>query len=988
MARTKSWNPIAFLPTQTTIIVSAAYIALLVALLYTHLTVPPAPTSPAPAAGINLTQAWRDLQYLSDGFHPWGSRRHDVVSKYLLERVGEILEHNEVDYQTVYAGDHGFHARKASTSKPTVTVFANDTSNFTAIDNWTGNPWTLYGESMNILVYIRGTEDTASDWWNDTTPMTRYEGQSGVLVSAHYDSVSSGYGATDDGVGIVSILQLISHFTTQGNRPRRGLVALLNSAEENGLYGAHNYVRHPLSSFPHTFLNLEGAGAGGRAMLFRATDAEVASHYRRSPYPFGSVVSGDGFKRGFIRSGTDYTVFTDELGLRGLDVAFFEPRARYHTNQDDSRNTSPNSVWHMLSASLATVRSLTSYKGDEFEGEPTSTGKLTGCGSVGVWFDLFGRVFAVAQLNTFFALSVTLLVAGPILLILLEVVIRRQDKWYPFAGKRYLHSQDDDNAVRIHGRRGLFRFVVAFVIATAVVIALALLVTKINPYIAYSSEYSVWAMMLCAWFAVAWFFCAGAAEVRPTALHRFYVLLWIYILTWVFLVLATVGEKNMQIASGYFLVVYNASAFVALLISYLEFFALPTMAKYVDHVLGAQVDSHSIRPGSQSSRRLLDQSENDESDPTETTSLLRGRTSRTKDQHTFAGLSRRRPDRDQVPEDSKDPYLAKAFEDEQAWSSSLPSWTWLLQFLVLAPINIIIVGQITLMLVSATHQTPADGNPVLPVYLGMAVFTVLLLLPLAPFLHRVRYYVPTFLFLAFVGCLIYNLVAFPFSRDARLKYYFVQHMDLNNGNNTVAVMGVDGFVQDIVAEMPSADGQTVNCGTAPPGLNRQGLVSCTWEGIQPSVVPPRYPGLPANLTRKPTFKDWLRVNTTAHGSSALITLQGLNTKMCRIEFEHPVSGLQIEGGATDPRQPTVPRNGSTEVRLFSRSWDKTFRLNATWSDGAAKGQKGKAWCMWVEESSSAPTIPAFHEQRRFAPVWSVVTKASNGLLEGYKEFEI
>ena len=76
-------------------------------------------------------------------------------------------------------------------------------------------------------------------------------------------------------------------------------------------------------------------------MLFRATDSEVVKHYRKSPHPFGTVVSGDGFKRGFIRSGTDYTVFTEELGMRGLDVAFFEPRARYRAASSGAARPDP-----------------------------------------------------------------------------------------------------------------------------------------------------------------------------------------------------------------------------------------------------------------------------------------------------------------------------------------------------------------------------------------------------------------------------------------------------------------------------------------------------------------------------------------------------------------------------------------------------------------------------------------------------------------------
>ncbi|CAK4028810.1 Vacuolar membrane protease [Lecanosticta acicola] len=981
MARTRSWNPIAFLPLQVSIIGSAVYIALFAVLLWLAHTVPSAPSTATPAAGINLTQAWLDLEQISDGYHPWGSRRNDLVREYLLRRVGEILE--GVDHETVYAVNGTFkRAGRERAQETLVTVFANDTSNFTAWDDWTKRPYTLYGESENIIVYIRGQDDRAGEWWNETAP---YEGASGVLVSAHYDSVASGFGATDDGVGVVTILQLISHFTRKGNRPKRGVIALMNNGEENGLYGARAYVHHPVAQFAHTFVNLEGAGAGGRAMLFRSTDTEVTKAYQGSPLPFGSVITGDGFKQGFVRSGTDYSVFTEELGLRGLDIAFFEPRARYHTDQDDTRDTGPESVWHMLSASLATMQSLTSHEGNEFEGSmEKETGKVdTGSRSNAVWFDLFGRVFAVGQLNTLFAFSVTLLVAGPIILILLEVLIRRSGKWYPLGGKKYLHSQDDDDAVRLHGRRGFFRFPLAFVVATAVVMALAYLVTKVNPLILYSSEYAVWAMMISGWFAVAWFFLAGAAEVRPTALHRMFVLIWLYVISWILLVLATVGEHTLQLAAGYFLVIYNASVFVALLISYLELCALPKISKYVEHVLGVQVqDDASTRPGSRSSRRLLDDAR-DDGEPNERTSLLSGGTRA--NQNTFTGLSRRRPDRDEVPEDTDDPFLNRAYEDEQAWSSSLPQCTWFLQFLVLAPINIIIVGQIALILTASLHQTPADGNPVLPPYLFFAILTVLLLLPLSPFLHRFTFHVPTFLLLVFVGCLAYNLTAFPFSREARMKYYFVQEMDLKTGQNNVTLSGLDGFLQDIIGEMPSSAGQPVNCGDT-SAANRKGLISCQWSGLTANVVPEDYLALTKNSSL--SYQDWLDVNTTHNGSSALITLRGLSTKQCRLRFDNPVSEVLVEDGATDPRQQPVPEGGSTQVRMFSRTWDKVFQVNVTW-DGtqSAKGQKGRAECMWADANSPG-IIPAFDELKRFEPVWSVATKNDDGLVVGFKDFEV
>ncbi|KAK5125342.1 hypothetical protein LTR85_000451 [Meristemomyces frigidus] len=1001
MAKKSSYNPLAFVPAQVSLTISAVYIALFAVLLWAHFIVPSAPSDPTPAAGVNLTQAWLDLDFISDGFHPYDSRRNDVVRGYLVQRIENILERNEASYKIIGKPSNKTAASTGKSSKPKpVTLFTYDPSNVTFVDNSKQSVWTGYTESQNILVYIRGKEDQEGDWWSEGN---KYEGRhGGVLVNAHYDSVSSGFGATDDGVGVVTVLQLISHFTTEGQQPDRGIVALLNNGEENGLYGAHTYLRHPLSQFAHTFLNLEGAGAGGRATLFRSTDAQVTNFYAKSPNPFGSVTSLDGFRRGFIRSGTDYSIFTKDLGMRGLDVAFFEPRARYHTGQDDSRDTSRDSLWHMLSASLATMEGLTSYSGIEFDGSPAQNGRLDlKSGSDGVWWDMFGRAFAVMQLPTLFALSVTLLTAAPVLLIILEVIIARNDKWYPFSRKRYLHSSDDDEPVQLSGFRGFFRFPIAFVVATVAVVALAYLLAKINPMIAYGSEYAVWAMMLSAWFAVAWFILAGADRVRPTALQRMFCLIWLYVFSWIALVAATVGENNFQLASGYFVVVYNVAIFAALLISYCELFGLPTKTKYVEHVAGVtDHDAASTRPGSRSSRTLLSESrdrgaaasvhapEEDAAEATESTSLLRGRGGQS--QGTFAGLGKRRhPEEDGTLDASDDPFLTKAYGDEQAWSSSLPQWTWILQFLILAPINIVIVGQIALLITSALHQTPADGNPVLPIYLFVAGLTVLLLLPLTPFIHRFTYQIPTVLFLVFIGCLIYNLLAFPFSREARLKHYFVQQIDLDTGANNVSLTGVDGYVQDIIAELPSAAGQYLDCGLTPEA-NRMGLRSCAWSGLAPNVVPEDGTVAPySNHTKENKYQSWLDYNVTFANQSASFTFKGRNTKSYRLLFDSAIAEVQVEDGATDPRYKTVSEIGSSQVRLFSRTWDKAFQINVTWPEdaGPAKGQMGKVVCLW-SDANQLGTIPAFDEIRRFGPTWSAATKAGDGLVEGWKAFEL
>ena len=305
-----------------TIITSIVYIALAITLLIVQLVVPSAPATATPCPGVNITEAWLDLKFLSNGFHPYNSRRNDVVRNWILQRLDSIIEESNVQHFQSSMFSNG----PASTSQKQIVVFNDMLSNLTFASESRGSSGiSTYFEGTNVIVYIRGSEDDSGDWWNSG----KREKHGGVLVNAHYDSVSTGFGATDDGVGVVTLLQLAKYFSSLENRPQKGIVLLFNNGEEDYLNGARAFARHPISSFPHTFLNLEGAGAGGRAILFRSTDNEVTGYYRGTQYPCGTAVSADGFRRGLIRSQTDYIVFHDGLGMRGLDVAFMEPRARY-----------------------------------------------------------------------------------------------------------------------------------------------------------------------------------------------------------------------------------------------------------------------------------------------------------------------------------------------------------------------------------------------------------------------------------------------------------------------------------------------------------------------------------------------------------------------------------------------------------------------------------------------------------------------------------
>lgn len=297
-------NPLAFTRAPVTIIVTAVYAALIAYLIVVQVDLPSLPKTASPYPGVNLTEAWQDLQLLTAQYHPYNSHRNDDIHDWLLSRINSILNENKASEPVAYIFDDQVSNLTSSTSS-----VASLTSGIS-----------VYFEGTNIITYIRGSKDEEKEWWKEEDG--RPERAQGVLVNAHYDSVSTGYGSTDDGVGVVSVLQLIRYFTVEKNRPQHGLVLLLNNGEEDFLNGARAFGQHPLSELVHVFLNLEGAGAGGRAALFRSTDEEVTRAYAKSPYPFGTVISGDAFNKGLVRSQTDYVVFNGAFGYRGLDVAF------------------------------------------------------------------------------------------------------------------------------------------------------------------------------------------------------------------------------------------------------------------------------------------------------------------------------------------------------------------------------------------------------------------------------------------------------------------------------------------------------------------------------------------------------------------------------------------------------------------------------------------------------------------------------------------
>ncbi|POR31563.1 Peptide hydrolase [Tolypocladium paradoxum] len=1033
----KCGNPFAFRPGPVTFWTTIIYLAVVVPLLYVHETVPSAPADKALYRGLNLTEAWLDLQTITRTYHPYNSQENDRVREFLIDRSKQILDRNGVAYTSEMSGGvawrHSLETpadgeggnRPRSTAKgPGVTIFddriSNVTYTFRGTLGWTGQ----YFEGSNFYVYIHGKEDPEGDWWQTEVGFTASRRTGGVLVNCHFDSVSTGYGATDDGMSCVSMLQLLSYFTSEGRQPKNGIVLLFNNAEEDGLLGARAFGYSPLLKFCHTFVNLEGAGAGGRAMLFRTTDLQTAETYGTSPHPFGSVVAANAFERGVIKSGTDYEVFAGAFGQRGLDIAFYEPRSRYHTEEDDARHTSIDSIWHMLSAALASTETLSKTTSTIFNG-PRSDGRKdlvqNGRPTEGVWFDWFGSAWAAFPLRGLFAWSLTLLVATPLVLLIVTYLLIRNDKYYFFARDFKIHSELGEGPVALGGWRGFFRFPLALVFAGGSTVASVYLLAKFNPLIIYSSGYAVWAMMISLFYFAFWLIMRGSSFVRPSALHRGFVMIWLFITTWIIQVFAAVAEDRMHIGALYFSAFLHTAVFVSLLISLLEQFALPGMHDFArqlyddhrDFLAAHEGEVAPIAEEGNDEANTDDEDGDDAASPTETTPLRAGEQGYgSNTPTTFASTYRRSVSAGTPSAPRMRSY--PPYEHEQSWSGRLPTWTWFMQLLLLAPVHVILLGNLGLVQTTSMAMTGTDGSSLLVPLMGVGVMSILLMLPLTPFIHRVTHHVPVFLLFVFVGTLIYNLASFPFSISNRFKFRFQQTVDLDKGTNVVALTGLEGFVRPVIASVPAAAGQEIKC----HGSDAPGLVDCLYDA---SSLPPN----PADGEKLESLVS-VKTAKSSDGRTASLQIDALNTRMCYVDVSDPVFGFSVEGGgARDDRFGALPADGFQHLQIWRRTWDGHWNVTLQLTDGggarvgdvlrvkpeAEEPRDGElklgsvagasstsaseqanplevtVRCVW-DDANKASKIPALHELMQYMPKWAIVTKKTIGLVQVKKTYKV
>lgn len=298
------------------ILLTVLFIGLLVGAALYQLVPPAAVNATAPAEGFASGRAVKSLSVIAQKPHPVGSAEHARVRDYLVNELTALGLTPEVQRAEV--------------------VNPGRNAPFTA------------ATIENIVARMKGTQTA---------------GQA-VLLAAHYDSATLSPGASDNGAGVVTLLET-ARALKAGTPLKRDVILLFTDGEELGLLGAQAFVEgHPWAKDVGVALNLEARGVNGPSMMFETSDGNgylIDELADAAEYPVANSMSYEIYKA--LPNDTDMTVFK-EAGWQGYNFAFIDGLGQYHTALDNISNLDERSLQHHGTYALALTRQLAGADGN------------------------------------------------------------------------------------------------------------------------------------------------------------------------------------------------------------------------------------------------------------------------------------------------------------------------------------------------------------------------------------------------------------------------------------------------------------------------------------------------------------------------------------------------------------------------------------------------------------------------------------------------
>ena len=320
--------------------------------------IPPAINANVPPTEFSSARAREYLKAIAVTPHPIGSPAHAVVRDYILSELSKMGIEPQVQ-KTTAINTHWDPPYRAATVQ-------------------------------NIVAKIQGTANTRA-----------------VLLVAHYDAAPNSLGASDDGAAVVSLLETLR--ALKASAPlKNDVIFLATDGEEVGLLGATAFVQqHPWAKDVGVVLNFEARGDNGPSIMFQTSDANgwlIDGLAETVEWPVANSLSAYIYK--LLPNDTDFTIFK-KAGMNGLNFAYIEGAAAYHSSLDNIANLDERSLQHHGMYALALSRGF----GNSDLNQPSDR-------SEAVYFDLFGRTLIHYSRTTAIVLAtlVALLTLGVIAL--------------------------------------------------------------------------------------------------------------------------------------------------------------------------------------------------------------------------------------------------------------------------------------------------------------------------------------------------------------------------------------------------------------------------------------------------------------------------------------------------------------------------------------------------------------------------------------------
>lgn len=668
-----------------------------------------------------LDSLWDSLQKIALVEHTYNSEGNDYVHDLLEEKIAALVANKKyIEYDNDL----------------------NGTNNIMTSVNYLSYASVSYYESNNLLVRVNGSDASLPAF----------------LVSAHYDSVPSSYGVTDDGMGVASMLGLLEYFADKSTkRPLRTVIFNFNNNEEFGLYGATAFLHHPWFQQIKYFLNLEGTGAGGKAILFRGTDYGIVKHFSKVRFPYATSLFQQGFNNKLIHSETDYAIYKSMGKLRGLDLAFYKPRDIYHTGADNIKNTNKKSLWHMLSNTIDFTKFI-AYEKIDLDEEYMGGEAANSSNDYAAYLSFF-NYFVAFSLSQVVIVNIVLLVVSPILSLLLLVLIFQYKKGW---GVNFIN---------------VIKFPISFVLSVIILSFITdVLIVPTNLYLVNSSPGTLVSTLFALFLFLNYAFLNGLNFIfKPFKGHqhdeKLIVIIEASFITWVILLWSTVKQSHNKIGDD------HTGEFILTVL----------------FVLQSAAALFGLFGWSLKSPRRIALSEG-ESQP------LIGSSS----QHRYHSHS---DDEDSIAESSSLSLQSGFSEGCSVHEKKSFSYDWLLQFLLIVPLSSLIIynsGFLVLAGINKSIQESLEAQDF--IYKIIQAFVIVWAIPFLPFIFKLnRVFVLALLIALIQGGLVISTKS-AFDVENPLKLRFLETIDLNANpfTNTVSVSGrLMKLIENILEDIPS-----------------------------------------------------------------------------------------------------------------------------------------------------------------------------------------